>query len=188
MRSTDPTRRDRTLTPQPSIARAKSAAKGIAGGACPGLAGCGTLNPWTQQTRSAGPSRILGRNHSLERADRERVTPSVREVILERVGNGGRFTVVDAAVDLFVLDAPDPDTVHEIVSHLVAANEMVAPPRSTGRLRSSPGNAGTSSEAAGLAFGSGYGRCEQLRVAALRGRSSAASRCIALAHVYASQW
>ena len=34
---------------------------------------------------------------------------------------------MDAAVDLLVLESPDPDTVHEIISNLVTANDMVAP-------------------------------------------------------------
>lgn len=35
---------------------------------------------------------------------------------------------MDAAADLLVLDSPDPDAVREIISNLVAANELVAPP------------------------------------------------------------
>lgn len=48
--------------------------------------------------------------------------------MLERVANDGRLAVMDAAVDLFVLDTPDPDPVRLVVSNLVAANELVAPP------------------------------------------------------------
>ncbi len=55
-------------------------------------------------------------------------SPGTGEVVLERVVGDGRLVIVDAAVDLCVLDSPDSDTVRLVVSNLVAANETVAPP------------------------------------------------------------